>query len=92
MSVHIYKCVSNAAACIQQTREPYADTVSRLVAFERSAEIILYSNARGMHMKSEETIDQFDRPANHRFVLHLLMLYGAVILILGFVWGMMIIK
>jgi hypothetical protein len=47
MSVHIYKCVSNAAACIQQIREAYADTVSRVEAIESSAEMTLYSNDRG---------------------------------------------
>lgn len=43
-------------------------------------------------MKSEETFSQLDESPNHRFILHLLILYGGVILILGFVWGMVIIK
>jgi hypothetical protein len=43
-------------------------------------------------MKSEKSINQFGHPTNHRLVLHLAILYGAVILILGIVWGAMIIR
>jgi hypothetical protein len=44
------------------------------------------------HMKSEETVRQSGGLTDRQFILHLIILYGSVILILGFVWGMMIIK
>jgi hypothetical protein len=44
------------------------------------------------HMKSEETVRQSGELTDRQFILHLIILYGSVILILGFVWGMMIIK
>ncbi|MGA9364343.1 MAG: hypothetical protein WBW16_08245 [Bacteroidota bacterium] len=43
-------------------------------------------------MKSGETVGQSVRSTDHRFILHLTILYGAVILVLGLVWGAMIIR
>jgi hypothetical protein len=43
-------------------------------------------------VESQETVNQSGRPTNHRFILDLVILYGGVILILGFVLGTMIIR
>jgi hypothetical protein len=43
-------------------------------------------------MESKETVNQSDRPTDNRFILDLIILYGGVILILGFVLGTMAIK
>jgi hypothetical protein len=43
-------------------------------------------------MESQETDNQSDRPTNDRFTPDLIILYGGVILILGFVLGTMTIK
>jgi hypothetical protein len=43
-------------------------------------------------MESGETVNQSGRSIDRRFILDLVILYGSVILILGFVLGTMILK
>jgi hypothetical protein len=97
ISVPISQCVSNAAACTQQTLAGSVSIVWDERTIEMSLQILPMKYQQQDHKslgtfpktdspRSHPNAGQYDQPTGRELVLHLMILYGTVILVLGFVW------